>query len=382
MICYKCMKEYSGCYCQHCGFKPETYEPVPTALVPMTVLHNQYIIGAVLGKGGFGITYIGYDNFNYRKVAVKEFYPSSVVYRDGSQTTEITVPSNMKQIYENGVKKFYNEAVTLSKLQDIPAIVDIYDFFYENNTAYIVMEFIDGTAVDQIVLNQGGLDIDITLTIYYPIIQALKKVHAAGILHRDISPSNVMLDERFMSRLIDFGSSRAYSHEMSTDLTVILKKGFAPIEQYSRKGKHGPAEDVYAICASMYYTMTGKVPPAAPDRRVFDTLQPIHNFSVDIPENIEKIIMKGLSVQAYDRYPDMEALSSAIDIAVSGKHDKSTEKHDAKKEDYDQKDKKQGKDKRKTSMSPGNSGMIPQVVLLAASGALLLILLIILILIL
>lgn len=377
MICYKCMREYSGQYCPHCGFNQETYEPVPTALMPMTVLHNQYIIGAVLGKGGFGITYTGYDNLNYRKVAVKEFYPSSVVYRDGSQTTEITVPSNMKQIYDNGVKKFYNEAVTLSRLQDIPAIVDIYDFFYENNTAYIVMEFIDGTAVDQIVLNQGGLDVDITLTIYYPIIQALKKVHDAGILHRDISPSNVMLDDKFRARLIDFGSSRAYSHEMSTDLTVILKKGFAPIEQYSRKGKHGPAEDVYAICASMYYTMSGKVPPAAPDRRVFDTLQPIHNYTADIPANIENIIMKGLSVQAEDRYPDMAALGRAIDMAVSGKQEYSAGKHTHSKEETEQNGKK-----RKDKKSAGSNTTAPQVLLLAASGALLLILLIILILIL
>lgn len=380
MICYKCMREYSGSYCRHCGFNPETYEPMPTALMPMTVLHSQYIIGAVLGKGGFGITYTGYDNLNYRKVAVKEFYPSSVAYRNSNQTTEVSVPSNMKQIYENGVNKFYNEAVTLSTLQNIPAIVSIYDFFYENNTAYIVMEFIDGTAVDQIVLNQGGLDVDITLTIYYPIIQALKKVHDAGILHRDISPSNVMLDERYMARLIDFGSSRAYSHEMSTDLTVILKKGFAPIEQYSRKGKHGPTEDVYAICASMYYTMTGKVPPTALDRRVFDTLQPIHNFTVEIPESIEIIIMKGLSVQPEDRYPDMEALSKAIDAAVSGKQEKSTGKYEPKKDEHKSKDKK-SKDK-KSNKYANNGGMTPQIILLVASGALLLILLIVLILIL
>ncbi len=369
MICYKCMREYSGSSCQHCGFNPDMYEPVPTALMPMTVLHNQYIIGAVLGKGGFGITYIGYDNLNYRKVAVKEFYPSSVVYRDGNNTSVVSVPSNMKQIYENGVRKFYNEAVTLSKLQNIPAIVEIYDFFYENNTAYIVMEFIDGTAVDQIVLNQGGLDVDVTLTIYYPIIQALKKVHEAGILHRDISPSNVMLDEKFMARLIDFGSSRAYSHEMSTDLTVILKKGFAPYEQYYRKGRHGPAEDVYAICASMYYTMTGKVPPAAPDRRVFDTLQPIHNYITDIPENIEKIILKGLSVQAEDRYPNMEALSKAIDSAVNIK---STE---AKK-------KEEKGNEKETGIYIDKGGLTPQIFLLAASGFILLVLLIILILIL
>lgn len=371
------MREYTGQFCSHCGFSNETHEQIPTALAPMTILHNQFIIGTVLGKGGFGITYIGYDNLNCRKVAIKEFYPSAIAYRDSSQTTNVTIPANMKQIYENSVKKFYSEAVTLSKLRDIPAIVNIYDFFYENNTAYIVMEFIDGTAVDQIVMNQGGLDVDVTLTIYYPIIRALKKVHEAGILHRDISPSNVMLDDKFNARLIDFGSSRAYSHEMSTDLTVILKKGFAPVEQYSRKGKHGPQEDVYAICASMYYTITGKVPPAAPDRRVFDTLQPIHNYHANIPVNIENIIMKGLSVQAEDRYPDMYALEKAIDSAVNEKQEQSVVKNTSSKAKVHQNNKK-----RINKKNTVNNAMTSQILLLSASGILLLILLVILILIL
>lgn len=322
MICYHCMQEYTGTRCPHCGFEAGAYEPIPTALPPATLLHEQYIVGTVLGKGGFGITYVGYDNLQRHKVAIKEFYPTAVAYRNSEETTEITVPAEQKQIYATGVTRFYEEAVTLSCLQEIPAIVDIYDFFYENNTAYIVMEFVDGTAVDQIVLQQGGLDVDLTLTIYYPILQALQKVHAAGILHRDISPSNIMLDGHFCPRLIDFGSSRAYSHELSTDLTVILKKGFAPIEQYSRKGKHGPAEDVYALCASMYYTMTGKVPPAAPDRRVFDTLEPIHKYRADVPAELAHILMKGLSVLPEDRYPDMTALCDAIDQSIHGESPK------------------------------------------------------------
>jgi serine/threonine protein kinase len=182
-----------------------------------------------------------------------------------------------------------------------------------------------------------------------------------------------MLDDKFMSRLIDFGSSRAYSHDMSTDLTVILKKGFAPIEQYSRKGKHGPQEDVYAVCASMYYTMTGKVPPAAPDRRVFDTLQPIHNYSADIPTNIENIIMKGLSVQAEDRYQDMNALENAIDSSVNEKYEQSAVITSSKRKVN------RSDDKHKVKGYTVNNTMKPQFVLLAAMGILLLILLVILI---
>lgn len=367
MICYKCMREYTGSVCNHCGFNPSLYENIPTALLPMTVLHNQYILGIVLGKGGFGITYTGYDNINMRKVAIKEFFPSSVAYRDSKITTAVSVQPEIGQIYENGVNKFYIEALTLSRLQDIPAIVGIYDFFYENNTAYIVMEFIDGTAVDQIVLNQGPLDIDITLTIYYPIIQALESVHSAGILHRDISPSNVMLDDKYNARLIDLGSSRAYSHEMSTDLTVILKKGFAPVEQYMRKGRHSPAEDVYAVCASMYYTLTGKVPPAATDRMVFDTLMPISSFGVDVPQNIADIILKGMAIRADDRYSSMFELAEAIDSAVCGSGDHISENRVIDEHH----DKKRDKKQRRT-------GINPQILLLAVSGTLFIILLIIL----
>ena len=316
MICYMCMREYEGTRCPHCGFAADTYEPFPTALAPATVLHDRYYIGAALGKGGFGITYIGYDLAAQKKVAVKEYFPSAVAFRDGLKETAVSVPAAQSGIYRSGVEKFYNEAVILSQLTGIPTIVQVYDFLYENNTAYIIMEYIDGTSVEQIVRRQGGLDIDMVLTIYFPIIQALAAVHSAGLLHRDISPSNVMLDERFQPRLIDFGSSRAFSHEMSSDLTVILKKGFAPIEQYSRRERHGPAEDVYALCASMYYTLTGKVPPAAPDRSVFDTLQPIHAYVPDIPPALEKIILRGMAVQAADRYPDMQSLANAIDAAV------------------------------------------------------------------
>lgn len=371
MICYQCMREYSGQICPHCGFNRERYEPMPTALLPMTCLQGRYLIGATLGKGGFGITYIGYDKRECRKVAVKEYFPTSVAWRDGSRQTEVTVPADRRALYEAGVKRFYDEAVTLSGLRDIPAIVNIYDFFRENHTAYIVMEFIDGTAVDRIVLNQGALDVDVTLTIYYPIIQALREVHEAGILHRDISPGNVMLDEKFRARLIDFGSSRAYSHELSSDLTVILKKGFAPIEQYSRRGKHGPGEDVYAICASMYYTLCGRVPPAAPDRRVFDTLLPLRQQGVDIPPAIEAVILKGMAVEAEDRYPDMAALCHAIDGAVCSEQGESAE----------EKDESVGQARRRRK-TPRGDARLPQILLAAASGLLLLILLVVLILIL
>ena len=317
MFCYHCMNLCTHTVCEHCGFDPSSYVDLPVALRPGTTLKENYILGYVIGSGGFGITYIGYDNRNSRRVAIKEFFPSSVVQRDPAQTNEVCVLANMDRVYQTGVKKFYLEASILSRVQYVPAIVKVYDFFYENNTAYIVMEYIDGTSIDKIVKNQGPLEIDMVLTIYYPILEVLKAVHAEGILHRDIAPNNVLLDERFRARLIDFGASRAYSHQLSSDMTIILKSGFAPVEQYTRREHHSPAEDIYALSASMYYTLTGKIPPEATERLAFDTLKPFSAYGASVPEAIGNVILKGLAVRVEERYGSAEEMMLAIDQALS-----------------------------------------------------------------
>lgn len=333
MICYRCMRMSTQNVCEHCGFDFRAYTPLPFALKPGSLLHKHYLLGTVIGSGGFGITYIGYDNVEQRRIAVKEFYPSSVVSRDIRVSNQVNVNDTMRQSYQKGVQKFYNEAAVMAQLNGIPTIVSIFDFFYENNTAYIVMEYIDGTGVDKIIQKQGPLPIDMVLTIYYPILEALREVHNSHLLHRDISPSNIMLDERIRPRLIDFGASRAYSGELSTDLTVILKHGFAPLEQYTRKGHHGPAEDIYALSASMYYTLTGKVPPMATDRIRFDTLQPFSAFAVEVPASIESVIMKGLAPLASNRYQSAEEMLSDLDHALTS--NTSSDVRDETAYDYD-----------------------------------------------
>lgn len=313
MICYNCMQPIHSIRCPYCGFDSTTYLLVPTTLLPETVLHGTYVLGRVLGKGGFGVTYIGFDRVRGSKVAIKEYFPSAIATRNTTQTNNVRPIAEMRTLYDKGVRKFYDEAVTLAQLAGIPAIVQVYDFFYENETAYIVMEYINGVTIEQIVKTQGPLTLDLVLTIYYPILRALEAVHQKGILHRDISPCNVILDEYYTSRLIDFGSSRAFSSEMSSDMSVILKNGFAPIEQYTRSGKHGPWEDIYALSASMYYTLTGKIPPAATDRLVFDTLEPISNFDVDIPTQLERVILTGMAIRTADRYHSVAQMCADID---------------------------------------------------------------------
>nr|MCR5162095.1 protein kinase [Lachnospiraceae bacterium] len=317
MICYKCMNQYNGEVCNLCGFDSRTYQPIPTALMPETLLRKNYLLGRVLGKGGFGITYIAYDFKGKRRVAIKEYFPSSIVTRDATRTTKVETITDA-EVYHNTVQKFYNEAKILSQLNDVPAIVKIYDFFCENNTAYIVMEYIAGHDVSEIVKSEGKQDLTTTFNIYYPIMEALEAVHARGILHRDLSPTNIRVDKHFRPKLLDFGSARAYSDQMSVDMTVFLKEGFTPIEQYQRSGKHKPTEDIYALCASIYYTLTGKIPPNAFDRTTFDTIKPFSSFGVQLPEAMERVIMKGLAVYAEMRYQSVTDLMHDFKEAFIG----------------------------------------------------------------
>jgi len=221
-----------------------------------------------------------------------------------------------RDLYAAGVQKFYNEAAALARLGHIPSIVKVFDFFYANGTAYIVMEHIEGMPIDQMAKRQGPLDLGLTLTIYYPVMDALAAVHREGLLHRDIAPNNIILDAQYRARLIDFGASRAFSQEISTDMSVILKNGFAPVEQYTRRGRHGPWEDIYALCASIYYTMTGKIPPASTERLVFDTLKPLSAYGQDVPPLFERVIARGMAVRAEERYQSMEELMADVEQLV------------------------------------------------------------------
>lgn len=316
MLCYQCMSTYSGSVCPRCGFSPEQYQPFPDALLPGTVLKERYILGVTLGKGGFGTTYVGWDQDQRRKVAIKEYFPAAITTRDLARSNDVEVCMS-RELYEAGVRKFYDEAAALARLTHIPCIVKVFDFFYANHTAYIVMEHIEGKPIDQLVKEQGPLDLDLIFTIYYPIIEALAQVHREGLLHRDIAPNNIILDPRYQPRLIDFGASRAYSQEISTDMSVILKNGFAPVEQYTRRGRHGPKEDVYALCASIYYSMTGKIPPAATDRLVFDTLRPLSDYGREVPPQFEALLARGMAVRAEDRCESMEELLSGMEQLVA-----------------------------------------------------------------
>uniref|UniRef100_UPI00402907AE serine/threonine protein kinase n=1 Tax=Coprococcus sp. TaxID=2049024 RepID=UPI00402907AE len=246
--------------CPYCGFDVSGYEEKPNCLRPFTVLQGKYMIGRVIGMGGFGITYIGWDLNLQTYIAIKEYYPESLAQRDAMTTTIVSTLDSKKEIYDKGLKRYVEEARNLSKFYQLQGIVSVKDFFYENGTGYIVMEYINGVDLKHYLKGMGGkLDEATVLALMKPVFESLYEVHKNGLVHRDISPDNIMVDNEGKIKLIDFGSVRGQSAETDKTYTVILKHGYAPPEQYYAKGKQGPWTDIYSLCASMYMMRTGEV---------------------------------------------------------------------------------------------------------------------------
>jgi len=264
--CLGCMKrKFNSPVCEHCGYDERSRNETDRLPVGM-VLRDRYQIGKTLGQGGFGITYIGWDKLLDIAVAVKEYFPRGIVMRDCTLNTKVHCYTNLQEEYEKSKDRFLREAKTLAKFMHIPEIVRVQDFFEENNTAYIVMEYVDGINLHQYMRRCGGrLSAEQTLTLLKPVMEALIQVHKANIVHRDISPDNIMILDGGRTKLLDFGAVREVEHPdaqgMLTHSTqTILKRGFAPVEQYRSRGGLGPWTDVYALCATIYCCITGQVP--------------------------------------------------------------------------------------------------------------------------
>lgn len=295
--------------CPYCGFDVSGYEDKPNCLKPFTVLQGKYMIGRVIGMGGFGITYIGWDLNLQTYIAIKEYYPESFAQRDTTTTTIVSTLESKKEIYDKGLTRYVEEARNLSKFYQLQGIVSVKDFFYENGTGYIVMEYINGVDLKQYLNGMGGkLDETTVLALMKPVFESLYEVHKNGLVHRDISPDNIMVDNEGKIKLIDFGSVRGQSAQTDKTYTVILKHGYAPPEQYYAKGKQGPWTDIYSLCATMYKMLTGEVPPNGVERMEEDTYIDPSNKGVRVSERTEAVLRKGLAVKAGDRYQNIGEL--------------------------------------------------------------------------
>ena len=271
-----------------------------------TRLIGRYIIEGVLGQGGFGITYLGIDELHEKKVAIKEFFPQGIVTRNIEYQDTVTVTFvGEKDNYEKGKERFLKEARTMAKFSKDKGIVKALDFFEINNTAYIVMEYLEGVTLKQYLRENERIDAEDLVELLVPLIEALDEIHSQGLIHRDISPDNIMVLPDGRIKLMDFGAARDYTEFGEKSLSIVLKPGYAPPEQYQTHGVQGPWTDIYALCATMYKCITGENPPDAIDRLVDDHLKKISAFGISVSPQIEKAIIKGMSVAANDRYQNV-----------------------------------------------------------------------------
>ena len=310
LYCPYCMSPAAeGSPCPGCGLTAGSYRPKPHHLPPGTVLMGRYLVGRALGEGGFGITYLGRDLRLELRVAIKEYFPTAWVCRRPDTSPGVSVYTGAGPDYEKGRSRFLFEARTMARMEKQPEIVGVRDFFEANGTAYIVMEYLDGTTFKELVRRRGRIPARELLDMIEPVFSALSAMHAAGLIHRDISPDNLML-ERDSVRLLDFGCARESALGEET-VTITLKHGYAPIEQYQHKGQ-GPWTDVYALTATIYYCLTGRTPPQALDRLMDDELIPPRRLGAELTEAQERALLRGMGIRQHRRWRSMEEFRSAL----------------------------------------------------------------------
>ncbi len=309
-ICPNCFGKYSFIdgECSKCGYREE--EKRSTQALPAGyLLNNEYCLGRVLGIGGFGITYLA-CNINVTDenaiYAVKEYFPQEWASRNGEDLVE-PKSKTLIQVYSHGLDVFFNEAKFLKALQDDKTIVHIEKFFTKNNTGYLVMEYIQGeTLAGYMKARQKPFSVDHAEKIIITVARALQKVHSFELLHRDISPDNIMLLRDGRVKLIDFGATRQFAWDRTMDMSVVVKVGFAPMEQYSKTGKQGPWTDVYALAATFYYMVSGKKPLSAVERSVTKEMTPLCEVNTKVSKKLSNLIDRALEMDYTKRIQNMQ----------------------------------------------------------------------------
>ena len=325
-ICPNCLEQTTGNnFCPYCGFNIAEYTPKEHHLPPGTIVGERYVIGRVIGEGGFGITYKASDIKLGGKFAVKEYYPSSISGRSASHSDSYMIYpfTGSDEEFRSGLVRFENEARRLAQFDGKAGVVNVKDYISENGTGYIVMEYVEGISLEKYLESKGGfISIRQASELIKPIVTALSEVHKSGLIHRDISPDNMIITENNGMVLIDFGSARQYDSEKS--MSVILKFGYAPYEQYSRHGNQGPWTDVYALCAVIYRMITGKKPPDALER--LQNNKELDFYGCEISEGMERTLRKGLEIRAANRFQSMDEFYEAFFKGVYPKEKKKPDK--------------------------------------------------------
>ena len=318
--CMNCMRKRtdSGGACPYCGFDPGKYKPPEQTLPPGTTLnHGKYIIGRVLGRGGFGVTYVALDTTLDLRVAVKECIPRNCAWRNDSGASVqwgLSVPEQ-----EMMLESFVKEARKMAKIDQIPGVVRVREYFYDNETAYIVMDYVDGETLREYLKRKGPLNAEACFRVLAPAMDSLAQAHKRGLIHRDISPNNIMIEtngERVW--VLDLGAAkdlgtRISAPNVSADTRIVGTPDYTPLEQYSPDGKIGPWTDVYAMSSTFFRCMTGQKLPPSTSRALKD----------DAPELLRTIrgpvgavLEKGLAQNPEERYQSMSELRDALEKAI------------------------------------------------------------------
>ena len=312
-LCMSCLKPAlaPNGFCSECGVNEGALWSAPHHLRPRSVLSERYVVGRVIGEGGFGITYVGWDTHLSVKVAIKEYYPNGCVTRDMTNgSTVYSYGGGKGEFFQMERKRFIDEAQRLTRFSDLPGIVSVKDFFEENGTAYIVMEFIEGATLKTVLTNMSGrMPEEHVLAMMKPLIRSLAEIHKAGIIHRDIAPDNIMIRPDGSVKLIDFGAAREADSEGKSNV-ALMKHGYTPEEQYDTdRSRQGAWTDVYALCATIFRAIEGATPPDANTRLRGDTFS---GFTAPVSENTSRVITKGLAVKPDQRWQDIGELSQEL----------------------------------------------------------------------
>ena len=316
--CLGCMHplDWDG-KCRRCGFEPEKYRSSGQQLPLGSTLHRgEYLIGRVLGEGGFGITYIGLNRTLLIPVAIKEYFPNGVVWRNvkgkGGDCNVTPVNEEAEQMLEQGKNDFLKEARILSQFGSLEGIVRTRSFFEENHTAYLVMDYIDGSSVKNYIAQNGKLTPEACWSIMKYPIRALQQLHTKNLVHQDVSPDNILINAQGKGVLIDFGAVRYANAIDDKSRTAVYKQGFSAYEQLEKRGKRGPWTDVYGVCATIYYMLSGVRPLDATERVFTDDLVPLSQYCPQIAPAIEACIHQGMIVEVAGRLQTLDALYQAI----------------------------------------------------------------------
>lgn len=274
-----------------------------------TVLHGRYRIQDVIAEGGMGIVYLGYDPVLETKVSIKEYFPRRYAMRMPGRADLQIYAGSSAEIFQTELEKFIKEARTLARFGTLDSIVSVKDFFYENETGYMVMEYVEGETVKQLVDKEGRMEPLAVLRLMKPVLDCLSVIHREKLLHRDIAPDNLILREDGRLVLIDFGTARFLSADDEKTMTIYYKSGYSAGEQYAPHTEKGPYTDVYGICTTMYFMLTGVSPEESVRRILHDRVVPLSKHrDIDLPDSAKNAIVKGMAVDIRKRYADVDQL--------------------------------------------------------------------------